>query len=72
MSTIPNTIARSCPASRQERQHVLQLVAHDRDEAGAHDRPADMADAARHGHEQVVDRDRDVEGRRVDGALECA
>jgi hypothetical protein len=36
----------------------------------ADERAPDVADAAEHGHEQVLDAHVEAEGRRVDGALE--
>ena len=51
-------------------QQHLELVLQDLHDAGADERAPDVADAAEHRHEQVLDAHVQAERRRVDGALE--
>ena len=56
-------------AAEQGRQDALQLVLEQRDDARAQDRPADVAGASSHGHQQVLDAGVDAERSLVHGAL---
>ncbi len=53
----------------QQRQHVLQTILEQHHQRRAHQRAGQLAQAAGHGHQQVLDAGTDIERRRTDKAV---
>ena len=70
MKSTAKATASSCAAAlRQQRQHVLQRVLQQQHERRADERAAELAEAAGHRHQQVLDARAHVERRRADEAV---